>query len=726
MNLNCYAPPVLATLWLLSPMAVRAQGPLLPSGPPTPSLKTLHQIEPRIPIGTLPVTLTNSGSYYLTTNLHGSGGPGILVQASGVTIDLHGFSIVKCASGISAAAGVKDVTVLNGFIRDGTGPGIALGAAENCRLQGVTLAENQAGGAFLGAGSSVSYCTAFGNSGPGFSVGDGGEIHHCVARSNSASGIELGSFGQARENTCTFNGAGVGDGGLVLNGQSSRAEDNACHRNNGFGLRITGTNNLAVRNSGCGNTILDYAIASGNLFGQVFFGAGPAFASSNAWANFSCGPQPVACPGGTCNDNNPCTTDSCIEGACVFSAAPNGTACTDNSVCTTSDACVNGVCVGSAITCPDDANACTSAACNPATGCFQANNTAACDDGNLCTINDTCSNGTCTSAPKNCSDGNPCTTDLCNPATGVCFYTNNSAACSDGNPCTTGDFCSGGSCQPGAGTLNCNDSNPCTGDVCNPAIGCVYTNMPSGTSCNDSSVCTSSDVCNNGVCAGTPITCPDDANICTTAACHPVTGCYQANNNAACNDGNACTINDICASGTCGGTAKNCSDGNVCTTDGCDPGTGNCTHSNNTAACSDGNACTTGDQCSGGLCQPGAGTLTCNDNNPCTSDSCNPSTGCFYNNLADLTTCPGGYCQSGVCVAAQANGTACSVSAQCASGFCVDGVCCNTTCTALCQACSAVKKGSGANGTCGNIAAGTDPDNECAGATNCNGSGICQ
>lgn len=71
-----------------------------------------------------------------------------------------------------------------------------------------------------------------------------------------------------------------------------------------------------------------------------------------------------------------------------------------------------------------------------------------------------------------------------------------------------------------------------------------------------------------------------------------------------------------------------------------------------------------------------------------------------------------------------AAGAACSSPAACASGICVDGVCCNTVCWGLCQACTMAKTG-GANGTCGNIATGTDPDNECAGTATCNGSGAC-
>jgi len=43
---------------------------------------------------------------------------------------------------------------------------------------------------------------------------------------------------------------------------------------------------------------------------------------------------------GNCNDNNPCTIESCNLGACKFTPAVNGTACGTNKVC------LNSVCVG--------------------------------------------------------------------------------------------------------------------------------------------------------------------------------------------------------------------------------------------------------------------------------------------------------------------------------------------------------------------------------------------
>lgn len=657
---------------------VMAQGSLTPPGVPSATMKTLDQVEPRTKISSLPFVITNSGSYYLAGNLNGGGsGAGVLIQASGVTIDLRNFSIQNCTIGISAAAGLQNISVQNGLVRNCVGAGLDLGVALRCSVANVIAAENGGTGIAVGSGSVVSLSTASANTGPGFFLGDGSEIFNCVAQSNRIDGIELSKDCLAHENDCSANGNGsANQGGIVLFGNGSRAEGNNCSRNNGFGIRATGTNNLIVRNTACGNITSDFSIAAGNHYGQVQVNPGDAFGSGNPWANFSCSQTPNFCQtSADCNDTNACTTDTCVENVCVHTAltcndnnpcttdacnpasgcffvnVANGVACSDNSLCTTNDSCQNGVCVGSTITCPGSANVCLTAACNPASGCGFVNNSASCNDGNPCTVNDVCSGGTCGGTAKNCSDGNPCTDDLCNTGTGACFYVNNTASCSDGNACTTGDVCSGGVCQAGTGALNCNDNNACTTDTCNPVSGCVHANVANGATCSDNNVCTGGDACQNGACVGTNIICPGSPNICKSAICIPATGCGFANNTAACDDGNPCTINDHCSSGTClAGTAKVCSDNNPCTTDSCNVSTGACVYTTNTASCNDGNACTVGDFCSSGTCQSGTTALTCNDNNPCTVDSCNPAAGCTYTNLPNGATCNGsGFCFNGVC-----------------------------------------------------------------------------
>jgi hypothetical protein len=63
----------------------------------------------------------------------------------------------------------------------------------------------------------------------------------------------------------------------------------------------------------------------------------------------------------------------------------------------------------------------------------------------------------------------------------------------------------------------------------------------------------------------------------------------------------------------------------------------------------------------------------------------------------------------------------------CRSGFCIDGVCCDTACDGLCQACTAKLTGSGTDGRCGPVQAGTDPDEECRddGVATCEANGLC-
>lgn len=59
-------------------------------------------------------------------------------------------------------------------------------------------------------------------------------------------------------------------------------------------------------------------------------------------------------------------------------------------------------------------------------------------------------------------------------------------------------------------------------------------------------------------------------------------------------------------------------------------------------------------------------------------------------------------------------GGTCTSADECTTGSCVDGVCCDSPCAGACAACTSAKKGGGADGVCGPIAAGLDPDDECA------------
>ncbi len=141
-----------------------------------------------------------------------------------------------------------------------------------------------------------------------------------------------------------------------------------------------------------------------------------------------------------------------------------------------------------------------------------------CDDGNACTLGDSCVAGSCVGAPKDCSDGSLCTSDSCDTVTGACS-----------NP-----------------PITCNDNNTCTDDSCNAATGCVFAPNDAN-SCTDGSACTDDDHCSAGSCVGTQPNC-DDGNGCTDDSCNPTSGaCVHTNAANACDDANACTSGDVCA-----------------------------------------------------------------------------------------------------------------------------------------------------------------------------------
>jgi hypothetical protein len=331
----------------------------------------------------------------------------------------------------------------------------------------------------------------------------------------------------------------------------------------------------------------------------------------------TCGGATVDCSGLT----NACNVGSCnaATGACVATPVANGTSCSDGSACTTSDVCTAGTCGGTAVSCAGLTNACNVGSCNPATGACVATpvaNGTSCSDGSACTTADVCTAGTCGGTAVSCAGlTNACNVGSCNPATGACVATPvaNGTSCSDGSACTTGDVCTAGTC--GGTAVSCGGlTNACNVGSCNPATGaCVATPVANGTSCNDGSACTTTDVCTAGTCGGTAVSCAGLTNACNVGSCNPATGACIATpvaNGTVCSDGNACTTTDVCTAGTCGGTAVSCAGlTNACNVGSCNPATGACiaTPVANGTVCSDGLSCTAGDVCTTGVCGGTAG-----------------------------------------------------------------------------------------------------------------------
>lgn len=173
---------------------------------------------------------------------------------------------------------------------------------------------------------------------------------------------------------------------------------------------------------------------------------------------------------------------------------------TSHTIRKISCASVNVCAVGGG-SCPvasiDDGNLCTTDSC-AAVVIRHDNNSAACNDGNACTLSDVCSLGVCTGTPKNIDDHTACTNDSCNPATGAVSNVANWQP--DTDPCTD-DVCDAVTGLVTRPPKAFSDSNTedCMIPVCNPANGnaqiviapegytCGATG--SGRTCNHAAIC---------------------------------------------------------------------------------------------------------------------------------------------------------------------------------------------------------------------------------------------
>jgi cysteine-rich repeat protein len=101
-----------------------------------------------------------------------------------------------------------------------------------------------------------------------------------------------------------------------------------------------------------------------------------------------------ACDDGNLDDGDGCRSDCTVED-CGDGVTDAGEECDDGNVAS-GDCCDSGCDFEPAgSSCPDEGNVCTDDVCNGAGICGHSNNLAMCDDSNGCTLNDSCSAGTC-------------------------------------------------------------------------------------------------------------------------------------------------------------------------------------------------------------------------------------------------------------------------------------------------------------------------------------------
>ncbi len=347
--------------------------------------------------------------------------------------------------------------------------------------------------------------------------------------------------------------------------------------------------------------------------------------------------------GQPCNDGNPCTLrDRCDENLVCTGTPDEFAACNDGNPCTLGDRCnVVGKCVGSAKSCADlgPAPVChLAAACDIADGVCKFNvapNGQSCNDGKFCTTEDSCDDGVCLGhgpPPCDAPGDEECIIYGCDEENDLCQWNKD-----DGTPCTTsgnlcysGAICESGECVPDLDTaVVCADDNICTRDECSSSEGCVFPAIP-GKVCNDGLTCTINDRCDTqGECVAEAYDCSipfgepgqcrmwecrepdstggdgdDEGEIAEGSGAEGEPVCASiadpALENQSCNDQSVCTNNDLCTQGECVGTELPCgNDENTCVEWSCDPVTGcNFEQLPENTPCDDDLPCTENDRCS--------------------------------------------------------------------------------------------------------------------------------
>lgn len=301
-------------------------------------------------------------------------------------------------------------------------------------------------------------------------------------------------------------------------------------------------------------------------------------------AGHVCVSPPFPCP-----PSDDCNTISCSGGMCVSTPQPDNTAC----VPPYHFACGPGVCklklpnlsvcdnTFQGSTCPivvlppDEAACLESITCDIQMGAcvvflnFRANDAYCVTGDSLCEDQGVCQNNMCVTTPVDCGAiSNDCDYYTCNEMTGMC-----TGAPSNGSPCVPTDPCTdNGVCVVDIGNpqqANCvgipivcmpppiSPNATCiTGFQCNDDTGlCGVTLLDNGELCDDGSACTYNDVCDYGLCRGTPITCnvPGSPGVATQPGLCNV-GCGPS---YACFDG-------FCRSSDGSLTDCNCNDGIYC------------------------------------------------------------------------------------------------------------------------------------------------------------------
>lgn len=194
----------------------------------------------------------------------------------------------------------------------------------------------------------------------------------------------------------------------------------------------------------------------------------------------------VGSGGPDCDDGNPCTKNGCENSACYNNELELvGTPCLNPNMCLVNAACnAQGECTSAEQKNCDDNNPCTVDSCDPDIGCVsEPDDGAACDDGNVCTLQDTCVDGVCTPETGiSCEPLDDChEAGECDPSNGICSDPRKP----DGVDCENTGTCQAGRCVGGTPDPTGEGGAPASGEGGDTAVGEGGVNSTGGTQTGD-------------------------------------------------------------------------------------------------------------------------------------------------------------------------------------------------------------------------------------------------